>query len=928
MRMRIGRGRSILLTASLLVLVSGAAVAGNGMAAAASPTARPAAGNTITFTTFPADQVIGSLPAAVSLPVVAADSDPTQTLTYSATGLPAGVTIDPATGTISGTVTAAFTGTTTVTATDTTEASASEPFSWTAADTITVTAPADQTTATDTTIAPLAIAAVTTGVGQTLAYAATGLPPDLTIDPATGVISGTTTAAAGPYDVVVSVTDGTGSPAGTADFEWTVEANTITFTTFPADQAIGSLPAAVSLPVVAADSDPAKTLTYSAAGLPAGVTINPATGTISGTVTAAFAGTTTVTATDTTEAFAADTFTWTAADTILVTAPADQTTTADTTIKPLAIAATTTGVGRTLAYAATGLPPDLAIDPATGVISGTTTDAVGLYDVVVSVTDGTGSPAGTADFTWDVPDNTITVTAPADQSSPPNTKVSLQVKATDSAAGQVLAYSAAGLPPTLTINPATGLISGTTAESEVGNTYTVTVTVTNDTSEPATVTFAWSIAFNKITVTVPRTEQSKLGVTIVPVIIKAKDAAPGQRLTYTASGLPSGLAVNHTTGVITGKPRALTSVVTTTVTVTDSTGSTGAAVIRWQVGAAITIPDPGGQVISLGQPVDLPLTASANVAHYPLTLRVSGLPPGVGFQDRPWLVSGWPMRSGTYHVAVTATGKDGGVTVLRFPIRVRPAPDSGATGPIDLDIAGMCLDDPGNRSAAGTMVDLAACDGATGQQWTMAVDGTIRIHGKCMTIVRGTMRLESCGAWASQTWVTGTDAELVNPAAGRCLADPRSSARNGTRPVLAYCTTAQDELWVAPGSMIFSGLMGMCADDHFSSGVNGNVIDEFFCNGSPAQSWQLLPDGTMRIFGNKCMTVAGAAGRIGAKIELYTCAAGDASQHWRIFTHGTFVAQIENGGACLAVPGNTSTNGTQLRLARCAVTAPTDSWHD
>jgi hypothetical protein len=68
---------------------------------------------------------------AVSLQVQASDSASGQTLTYSATGLPAGLSINTSTGLISGTPTAASTGSATVTAKDTTGASGSATFSWT-----------------------------------------------------------------------------------------------------------------------------------------------------------------------------------------------------------------------------------------------------------------------------------------------------------------------------------------------------------------------------------------------------------------------------------------------------------------------------------------------------------------------------------------------------------------------------------------------------------------------------------------------------------------------------------------------------------------------------------------------------------------------------------------------------------------------------
>ena len=86
-------------------------------------------GNTVTVTS-PGSQT-GTVGTAASLQVHATDSGTGQTLSYSAAGLPAGLSIAPGTGLISGTPTTAGTSTVTVTATDGTGASGSATFTWT-----------------------------------------------------------------------------------------------------------------------------------------------------------------------------------------------------------------------------------------------------------------------------------------------------------------------------------------------------------------------------------------------------------------------------------------------------------------------------------------------------------------------------------------------------------------------------------------------------------------------------------------------------------------------------------------------------------------------------------------------------------------------------------------------------------------------------
>ena len=73
----------------------------------------------------------GTVGTATSLQISASDSASGQTLTYSATGLPAGLSINSSTGLISGTPTTANAYTVTAKATDTTGASGSATFTWT-----------------------------------------------------------------------------------------------------------------------------------------------------------------------------------------------------------------------------------------------------------------------------------------------------------------------------------------------------------------------------------------------------------------------------------------------------------------------------------------------------------------------------------------------------------------------------------------------------------------------------------------------------------------------------------------------------------------------------------------------------------------------------------------------------------------------------
>ena len=83
-----------------------------------------------------------------------------------------------------------------------------------------------------------------------------------------------------------------------------------------------------------------------------------------------------------------------------------------------------------------------------------------------------------------------TLTQPANRTSARNATVSLQLLASDPD-GDALTYSATGLPAPLTLNAATGLISGTLGSPSVG-THTVTATASDGTLS-ASQTFSWTV---------------------------------------------------------------------------------------------------------------------------------------------------------------------------------------------------------------------------------------------------------------------------------------------------------------------------------------------------------------------------------------------------------------------------------------------------
>ncbi|MET8611946.1 MULTISPECIES: putative Ig domain-containing protein [Streptomyces] len=86
---------------------------------------------------------------------------------------------------------------------------------------------------------------------------------------------------------------------------------------------------------------------------------------------------------------------------------------------------------------------------------------------------------------------------------------------------------------------------------------------------------------NTVSVTNPGSQSTTTGSS-VSLQIRASDSA-GAALTYSASGLPTGLSINSSTGVISGTA-STAGTYQVTVTATDSTGATGSTSFTWTVG--------------------------------------------------------------------------------------------------------------------------------------------------------------------------------------------------------------------------------------------------------------------------------------------------------------------------------------------------------
>lgn len=221
----------------------------------------------------------------VSLILVATNSEP-NTVIYSAVNLPPGLDVNAETGEITGQIDLSANTTTPyevlATATDSVTAEyQTQSFDWTVKPEITLSDVDNQENYNGAEIELVLTAS--NSAGRPLTFSAVGLPDGLVIDDVTGTIAGAIDTAVEVdtiYTITVTATDSAADASATQTFQWLVHACTINSAN-PGDQqnAVGD---SVNVSVAATDSL-GGTITYSAIGLPGGLTID-SNGVITGTI--------------------------------------------------------------------------------------------------------------------------------------------------------------------------------------------------------------------------------------------------------------------------------------------------------------------------------------------------------------------------------------------------------------------------------------------------------------------------------------------------------------------------------------------------------------------------------------------------------------------------------------------------------------------
>jgi hypothetical protein len=352
-----------------------------------------------------------------------------------------------------------------------------------------------------------------------------------------------------------------------------------------------------------------------------------------------------------------------------------------------------------------------------------------------------------------------------------------------------------------------------------------------------------------VTVLNPGTVDIANGVSL-KLPIHAVDSA-SSALTYTATGLPAGLTINHTTGVISGTDTGPTGTGSVTVTATHGTASgsvtfnlatvasmladyhSAAGPARLALGGKC-LDDAGNSAVN-GTKVQIWTCnggASQNWAFVP-----DGNPGGAGtvvIHGKCLDIAGGGTANGSKVDLTSCTAGAanqqwflGGFGVLFNPASAKCLDDTGMSttngrqvdiftcvgtsnqtwtltaSPVQSGVLGKCMDDTGNSAANGNKIEISACNGTASQKWVLAADGTLRINGKCLDVAGQSMldgaqiQLSACTGLPSQLWLVGPNGELINANSSRCLDDPGATTVDGTQLDQQDCYGNTSEVWTA-----------------------------------------------------------------------------------------------------------------------------------
>jgi uncharacterized protein YhjY with autotransporter beta-barrel domain len=494
------------------------------------------------------------------------------------------------------------------------------------------------------------------------------LPAGLSLNSATGAITGTPTGS-GASGFTIQALDSAGNVGSRA---YSINIGTSSLTLNPP-----SLPAATqgtpySQGITASGGTGPYNYSITAGSLPAGLSFNTGTGAITGTPTGSGPSTFTVQALDANGNTGSRSYTINVGTNSLTLNPASLPAATQATAYNQNVSASGGSAPYTYAVTAGALPVGLSLNGGTGTITGTPTGS-GPSSFTIQARDANGN-TGSRSYTINVGTSSLSI----NPASLPNGSQGVAYNQTVSASGGTAPYAysiaSGALPPGLSLNAATGAVTGTPTTSGIS---TFTVFGRDINGNTGTKSYTINIGNNSLTLTPAALPNATQGRAYSQTLTANGGTGP-YTFSILSGALPAGLSLDPASGAVTGTPTG-SGLANFTIGVTDINGNTGSQAYAVNVGTnSLTINPATLPPAPQGSPYNQIVSATGGTAPYVFSILSGTLPPGLTLNSNTGAITGTPTTIGVFSFTIQALDPNGNFGTRTFTLstaRLDPTKD-------------------------------------------------------------------------------------------------------------------------------------------------------------------------------------------------------------------------------------------------------------